>query len=386
MNDEKITTDNFSDTWADLAPTAEPLDIKNKFADGIYFGLPEADYHAAPGLSASGSKNMMISAADFWHRSWMNPDREDKSTAAQMAGKARHCRIFEGRAAFEGRFYFPLDKADYPGLLVTVDDMAEYLKSALTDDKIKTPKKKADIIEFITANFKSPPPIWDLLTAEHEADNEGKESISRDVEDNIEIQAVVMANHLDVSKLLVGGVPEVSIFWTCTDTGIPMKSRIDYIAPTYAVDLKNFANPLGKPVRRAIVTAMANGRSHIQCSMYLEAIDRAIEFAFKRQCQWRGGDDDLSRGNVEDFTKELGKAETGHHHFVFVFYQTTGAPLVRAIDFPREIGTADIGRITISMAKDSFLANFHRYGEGRWFDNEPLDRFDDDEFPYYMTD
>ena len=66
--------------------------------DGIYFNLPEAEYHALRRLSASGIKNILISLPTFWAKSWMNPevaDSDDKDTNAQILGRAYHAAIFE---------------------------------------------------------------------------------------------------------------------------------------------------------------------------------------------------------------------------------------------------------------------------------------------------
>ena len=37
--------------------------------DGIYFNLPEAEYHALPRLSASEIKEILVSLATYWANS-----------------------------------------------------------------------------------------------------------------------------------------------------------------------------------------------------------------------------------------------------------------------------------------------------------------------------
>ena len=57
---------------------------------GIYFGLDEAAYHAADGLSCSGIKHLAVSKLNYWHRN-TDPDREpEDDTGAMEFGKAVH--------------------------------------------------------------------------------------------------------------------------------------------------------------------------------------------------------------------------------------------------------------------------------------------------------
>ncbi|MCK5641917.1 MAG: PD-(D/E)XK nuclease-like domain-containing protein, partial [Gammaproteobacteria bacterium] len=322
--------------------------------DGIYFGLPESNYHAAAAMSASGVCNMQISAADFWQRSWMNPDREDNTTAAMLAGKARHCRALEGPLAFNSRFATTLDKADHPTALVTMDDMKAFLSTHVPDD-MKLPTRKAAVAD-VVKEFADHPPLWDEMKANHAEANEGKDMIPATIWKDTERLGAILDRHEDVAKLFGQGESEVSIFWTDEETGIPMKARLDKLTATYVADLKTISNPLGKPIRRAILTAIANAKSHIQCHQYLTAADKAIEFA--KAGQWTICVDEASIKNgtalhsreaserIIKFTEALAKAPPGQHHMIFVFYMATGAPVVRPIDFPRNLATYDIARIT----------------------------------------
>lgn len=360
------------------------IEFKTQMADGIYFGLPEDTYHAAAGLSASGTCNMQISPADFWMRSWMNPDREDTTTQAMVDGKARHCRCLEGPATFAERFCTSLVKADHPTALITVDDLKAFLKSRAGDD-VKLPGKKAALAELVK-EFADHPPIWDEMKIRHAEANEGKATISPDVMTAIERQGLIFDRHADVQKLLDGGESEVSIFWTDDETGLPMKARLDRLKPTYVADLKTISNPLGKPIRRAILTAVANAKSHIQTHQYLTAADKAIEFAAAGQFEIFDGLTVDDGNRIRGFVEELAEAPPGEHHMIFIFYMATGAPIVRPIDFPRNLATYDIARITVNMAKQSFADYYETYGESEWVDFEPLDAFEDDEFFRYMTD
>jgi len=70
----------------------------------IIFDMPEDEYHAIQRMSSSGVRNMLISPGTFWQKSWLNPDREDKTTDAMVLGKAYHCARLEPEK-FEKRYY-----------------------------------------------------------------------------------------------------------------------------------------------------------------------------------------------------------------------------------------------------------------------------------------
>ena len=78
-------------TAAPKLPNLEfmPKEVREKITPpGIYFGMPDSEYHADPSLSNSGIKSLLVSALDFWTESPINPDWEDRETPA-----ARECGL-----------------------------------------------------------------------------------------------------------------------------------------------------------------------------------------------------------------------------------------------------------------------------------------------------
>ena len=60
---------------------------------GIYYDLPEADYHAAPGLSNSGIGKIQISPLYYWN-DVLNPNREpEKDTKFMVLGSVFQSRL-----------------------------------------------------------------------------------------------------------------------------------------------------------------------------------------------------------------------------------------------------------------------------------------------------
>ena len=98
------------------------------FAPGVHFGLPEADYHAAPALSNSGIRWLQVSPLDFWSRSWMNEKYEHETTIFMDVGSAYHARLVEGRETFYARYAPKLDPADYPDALQTAAQIKNELR------------------------------------------------------------------------------------------------------------------------------------------------------------------------------------------------------------------------------------------------------------------
>ena len=248
------------------APNAKTL------ADGIYFNLPEAEYHALPRLSASGIKNILTSLPTFWAKSWMNPetaDTEDDDTKAQILGRAYHAAIFEPDD-LDKRFAGEPDLDDFAGMLMTDAEVKAELK------EYGAPQTKSGELALDRARrleaLGFAKPIKSIVMAEFEDDLGDRQAIAskywrqimRDVE---RIQA-----NPEIHNLVTGGASEVTILWTCPDTGIPMKARIDKLKSEYFVDLKSFANPNGKPVNQAIADQVQYYQYYLSMRVYQVAI------------------------------------------------------------------------------------------------------------------
>src|ERR1700733_838576 len=106
---------------------------------GIYFDMPEADYHAAEGLSCSGIKHLTVSKLNYWHMN-LDPEREpEDDTGARRFGKAVHSLALEPER-FRRTFALKPAPEDHPGALVTADDMKSFLE---TNGLPKSGKKKS---------------------------------------------------------------------------------------------------------------------------------------------------------------------------------------------------------------------------------------------------
>lgn len=354
----------YGDQSVEVAPDVDFSILGERPADGVYIGMDEDTYHAAPALSTSGIKHLLTSPMDFWARmSWLNPEYEDEGTDAKDMGKAYHKRVVEGREAFYANYAPALDPRDYPAALTTADE----IKERLVQLGAKVSGKKSDLIARLLESDPSAE-IWDTLVSEHAEVNKGKDLLSFDLIKRIELSAAMIEKHPQLGKAFTGGYPEVSIFWT-DEAGIPMKARLDYLKRQAVVDLKTFSNPFGKPIDRAVAYAIASYKYHIQVAVYMEAVKYA-----KSGLEWHGA--------ADDFRDKFAKADDPE--FLFVFQQTGVAPVARGYVFPKHL-SYDCGQIEVRNAKNQFAQYVGAFGKTPWVDMTDIRTLDDTEFPAFMT-
>jgi PDDEXK-like uncharacterized protein DUF3799 len=335
-------------------------------ADGVYFCLDAETYHRVPALSASGIKNLLISAPDFWYRCpWLNPnfEEEESDSAALIAGRAYHKRIVEGRGEFNRTYAETFQPPK--GAVSTIDQMTEELAKVAI--KLPSKAKRPDYLAAIRENCPDVPIADDAEKAYGEI-HDGKQFLSADLIAKIEIAAAMIEKHPTISKCFSGGFPEVTVIWT--EDGVRFKARLDYMKPRAIVDLKTFANFLNKPVDAAIYSAMAGGKYHIQAAFYMRAFAAA-----QRQPNWHGCN--------FDFRVEHKKCvEPG---FYFVFQQKGPAPLARAKKFLKGSVRA-CGEAAIEQGIRRFKECSAKFGDLPWVDDEPISEFEDLQFPAYAVE
>ncbi len=352
---------------------AYPISVKHQAVheSGIFFGLPEDQYHGALALSSSGIRNMRISTLDYWTESVLNPDREDADTIALRDGRAYDKRIVEGKAAFDALYAPELDPAKHPTALRTNEQLA----AALTELGIKASKatRKAELIAKL-ADVDPAVPVWDTIRAEHEARFPGRTFLPAETIRQIEVAAAMISGHPQLCRAFTGGLPQVSVFWR-DETGVPLKCRFDYLKPLAIVDLKSFADINRIPVRRAIALAVASHSYHIQAGLYLRGGHQARQFA--REGRVFG---DVDRGFIKGLAEQ-----SEPHTFLFVFQKKGPAPVARGMVL-REGSVLDIARMEIAQAMHQFAECWQSFGAtSPWVDITDIETFDDLEFPAYLA-
>lgn len=247
--------------------------------DGIYFGLPEHEYHALERLSASGISKLAISPGAFWAASWMNPDKEadDPDKPDRVIGRAYHCAYFEPDLV-NAKY---VRRPDLPDRVLRTDaDVKAYLKSigATQTKGGESADERARRLQEIDP---SAPPIASQLKAAFLAEAGDRTVIEPDTWDQIQHDYASAMAHPEIAPLLTGGFAEVSILWTCPDSGISMKARIDKLHADKFVDLKSFTNTRDRPVRQAVIAEVQYRGYYRQMRLYQTAIEAAKDPGMK---------------------------------------------------------------------------------------------------------
>jgi len=182
-------------------------------SDGIYRGIPFADYLAWDAVSNSALSRFsrVPSAAHL-------PD----DTAALALGRALHCAVLE-----PARF-----QAEY---------RMKTANGATKEGKAEAAAAAESGIELMTrAN-------WAAVTG----------------------MADAVRSHPAGAALLAEGNAEVSLLWTDHETGLRCKARVDWLAPGFVVDLKTTEDSSPNSFARSI----ANYRYHVQQAHYRDGLD-----------------------------------------------------------------------------------------------------------------
>lgn len=367
--------------------------------DGIYFGLPDIEYHALPRLSATGIKKLLISPPDFWLESWMNPDRDTTEKAWQRDGRAYHAALLEP-VRFMETYTRAISKDDFAGAILTTDTEIKAKLAEFGQAKTKAGENVLDRAHRLKAAGYGGP-IWHIEEERWREDNEGLEPLPGPVFDQITRGVERVHRVPEVAKHFEGGAPEVSVLWTCPDTGIPMKCRFDYLKPKSFTDLKSFANASGKSVLQAIVDAFQYDRQHISAMLYWDC----AELVRAGEIEWMKKGTMLERGIAEN---------PDPMEAWFVFMQKNDVPNIYAADIeildthgsyePNSIGAsaaekarakaaltdlqlwARKARMEIAWAKQLFLTCREIYGTDEWLPLRPITSIGDKSFREYWLD
>ena len=167
--------------------------------NGMYFHLPEDEYHADPALGGGDVRNLLISPLTYWVNSHMS-DWPDKESEALTNGSAFHKRIIEGADRFAEQYAVKPDKADYPDAL----DGSADLKSWLRDHDMKVSGTIAELCERIR---EADPDVelWPDIMADFEDASEGKIRLSPEIAMQIAFRAGIVDRHPVAHKAFSGG-------------------------------------------------------------------------------------------------------------------------------------------------------------------------------------
>jgi hypothetical protein len=288
----------------------------------IVFGMPEEEYRAVDAIGSGGICDLLVSVTNYWRNSSMNPERDDTSSASQKMGKALHCRLLEGTAAFNDRFAILPEKPE--GCLETVEQLKAWLN--IREVKVSSKDKKADLVEKVLA-YDPEAPVWDAMLSRFGAANAGRTFLSAEEADLNERMARFVEMMPVVRDAVAAGESEVSIFWTDEETGAPMKARLDKLNNAI-VDLKSFANTMDRPIADAVHASVSRYRYDLQARHYLAGLE-----AIKRA--WRDGKLTVEGPHDPEWLASV--LARPPHRFCFVFVESAWPPNVETFWFASKV-------------------------------------------------
>lgn len=297
---------------------------------GIYFGLPESEYHADPALGSTDIKDLYHSPPD-WQWARLHPE-EPKKVSHFDIGTGVHELVLLGNDAFLER----VEKSPYP------------------DFRKKEARQWRD----------------DMLA-------EGKVILTEDEYEQVIGAAGAILNSPNLRSEFQRGVPEVSVF--CEIDGIRMKARFDYLKIPGVVDLKTFSEKFKQSLKRTVSQTIADRRYDVQACHYQHVRKAMAEL--------------LDQGLVygDPMPKEewihaaCAKADPT---WVWVFFKTTGAPTafsVNPMNMRNMWGTAERTR---EIALEKYRQFMEAFGPKEiWVQEiEPFVLTDEDLPPWWAND
>jgi hypothetical protein len=373
--------------------------MQDQLPDGIYFDLDENVYHAQHRLSPSGMTKMMESPSAWWADSWLNPDREEREeTDALKLGSAYHVARLEPEKFVTQYAPLPRQGDFIPAPLTSDTAVCARLKEL---DLPQRPKGE-DILTRAQRLQEADPDvnIWSIIMADFERETAGKIPLKPRDWDRILKDGRNFRMNPEIEELVTHGAAEVSILYTCPETGVPMKTRPDYLLPDAYVDLKTWdMKRFGVPGNRAILDAFKYNGYHRSAWTMLEALELVRL-------------DKVPLAPVEnqkhlDLIKAIRKRPTNLDCW-FIFQRKGGIPDIRArkvelMRLPQGVKEQDINASTEKFRRDvsilgrkaaqetlackrSFLEATELYGSGPWFPRDIIGEFTDEDFNDYWLD
>lgn len=115
--------------------------IKQGLKPGIYFDLPEADYHADTAISKSNVMDLLRHELVYWKNSWLNPQKRKQEPSKEMEyGTMVHCLLLQ-KELFDKKYIvqtgYGMDYARKPVTIKEYNSAVEMVNSLYEDRRSK---------------------------------------------------------------------------------------------------------------------------------------------------------------------------------------------------------------------------------------------------------
>lgn len=284
-----------------------PKDPALRHEPGIYFYMSEEEYHADMAIGSSDIKKLATRPWE-WQRDRMRPRPERYVSEAKRFGSALHCRVLEGKAAFEERYAVKPKPEQFgePGrdVLVTIDHLREFLRSRSAP---VSKKNKGELLADVRG-YLDRPVLFDDVIEEWSKTPRVQAGYEISLEDMVDIEDATFFMESDetlravmAAGSLIGGAAEVSVFYEAD--GFRRKARFDYALPPIGaltkstiVDLKSFSQFRGANSEDAALHALVDMNYDIQFVDYM----RAFGFASKLAAEGKVFGNEPFSGYIDD--------------------------------------------------------------------------------------
>lgn len=389
------------------------MDKIEQLNDGIYFDLDKEIYLAQERLGSGSLGKLLVSPADFWASSWLNPNYEPKDPAHFVVGDAYHAARFEPDR-FQSEFVREIDKGDFSdGLLSTDTEIKAALKDLGLPQSGKAEDASGNVIaegvldrarRLRAAGYQGA--IWHLEQEAWQASLDGRRAVPANAWADIIADGNRFWSNEQIRERIDGGFAEVTVLWHDAK-GVPCKARFDKLREADFVDLKTFDNSRGKVLEQAMLDAFRFNRYYLQVAHYHDAAEairlgdlpiifgdavtgqrdlihqiraRPIPLDAWLIFQQKGGVPNLLARQVELFSIPIetemlrGSSSPAEWHALLKLTARPSALFQR-------------GAFDIAKAKHDFMAYQEIYGPGEeWRPFNPIGKFTDDNFSQYWLE
>jgi len=315
--------------------TQQLLTLNLSMKEGIYFNMPDSEYHSIPYFSRSMVQYVNMGAEEAWHQAPINPNKAlNESSYAMDLGTAMHSMILEPEI-FNQLYIRRPKKEDYTNKIILdkVSELQDFLESV---GEKKTGRKDDLIgraIPYLNPNTHI---VWEGEM--HKFDTELQLRGCKELNDNeIEILNAVQDNINNTSQIkqvFQNGYPEVTIIWKDEESGVMCKCRLDYVRPEAIGELKTFSLKYKKNLTKLLCDIINFERYNMQFAIYHQALSNIIKKINAKKAEVFG---DVDAEWLDKFLQKPNK------QFLMVFVRTQAPYQVRCIELEQSstVGATD---------------------------------------------
>ena len=338
--------------------TAEPVIHE----DGIYFGMPEEEYHPDRALGSTDHKELLPDPVQWqWGKltelreSLDLGDNDREKSSAKAAGKEFGDAVdllVTDRARFEATYMVAPDPPK--PVLTTIQAIREDIIGGCDLPKAA---KLYDIVQMaVERGLQTGMLVDDWVEMKAELLNGRKEISKRWMNTLLLIDKVLDMGRADYGgksireAVLAGGVGQVSVFWT-DERGVRCKCRFDWLKVRSILDVKTYSARQGQEPVEAFWGAVANFCYDMQAEHYLEGRAKMREL-------WEAGR--VFGDHDEAFLRKVctyGKRPV----WTWLAIRNNGFPETDVLQLPEQAVSA-AAAVQVQAARTNFLEYSARFG------------------------